>query len=95
MNSYEELTPDMREQVDATISLHKDNMFPHLAGYQEEYMREHLSNLVQSCIYLAKSEHEKRIATLREKYKENNAQRARQKLVAMAEKRQQKKAQSQ
>ncbi|SRR6266487_898769 len=51
--SYEELTPESREQVDAFMS----NVTFHMSELSEfdiNYMREHVSNLVQTCIYIEK-----------------------------------------
>ena len=57
MTSYEELTPDQREQVDAFIS----NISPVLywpgygTGEVQGYVREHASNLVLSCLSIEKT----------------------------------------
>ncbi len=53
MTSYEELTPESKEQVDAFM----DNMEDHgwvSDIYQRVNIKEHVSNLVQTCIYIEK-----------------------------------------
>ncbi len=55
MTSYEELTPESKEQVDAFM----DNMEDHgwvSDIYQRVNIKEHVSNLVQSCIYQTKKQ---------------------------------------
>ena len=55
MTSYEELTPDQREQVDALISNAKSTYLYNLEPFQEQYLREHASNLVLSCLSIEKT----------------------------------------
>lgn len=49
--SYAEISQDCRTQVDATIWLIKHNIWFGMDKYQEQYLREHISNTVQSCLY--------------------------------------------
>lgn len=50
MTSYEELTPAMRKQVDAAIENIRNNVLFTMDQYQENYIREHMSNVVMTCL---------------------------------------------
>lgn len=54
MTSYEELTPDQRDQVDAFISNISAALYWPGASdqYAQDYVREHAANLVLSCEYI-------------------------------------------
>ena len=52
MNSYEELSPVMREQVDAYIASIKNNVLWRMEPHVEAYIREHASNLVLTCLFI-------------------------------------------
>lgn len=56
MTSYDELSNVSREQVEATMWLLKQHVFPGITERQERYLREHLSNCVQSCIVFSKEQ---------------------------------------
>ncbi|SRR6266567_1132321 len=58
MTSYEELTPESKEQVDAFMDNMEDRGWVSDI-YQRVNIKEHVSNLVQTCIYLTKKKDNK------------------------------------
>ena len=54
MTSYEELSPEMRKQVDAVLHNAKRGPLYSIADYQIDYLREHISNCVLTCVGIAK-----------------------------------------
>ncbi len=54
MNSYEELSPESKEQMDAFLSNALAGDLYSIADFQVDWLREHVSNLVQTCIYFEK-----------------------------------------
>jgi len=51
-------SPDMLEQVEVTITNMKYNLRILMAEYEEKWLREHLTNLVKTCLWLAADKHE-------------------------------------
>lgn len=54
MTIYEELTPEMREQVDAFLHNARSGPMYAINDFQEDYLREAVSNLVMTCVFIAK-----------------------------------------
>ena len=54
MTSYEELDPEMRKQVDALLRNARNGPMYAINDFQEDYLREHVSNCVLTCVGIAK-----------------------------------------
>lgn len=50
--SYEELSPAMQEQVNAAIDNIRNKVWPGMEQYQEDSLREHIANVVATCLFI-------------------------------------------
>ena len=55
-SSYAELSQAQKEQVDAFLSNAKNGDLYSIADFQWEYLKEHVSNLVLTCLSIADME---------------------------------------